>query len=289
MTPVRRRFHVPRPIRYALVVGALLVVAAGLLLPAINRVREAAARCVCTCHLKCLSLALHNSAASAGGERFPPGTVQLRDVPPERRLSWMVTVLPYIEQNRALERFDLTAAADDERNQVALDHRIPAFVCPSSGEYVREDRVGKWKSPAPLTHYVGVSGAGADAATLPVGHPRAGVFGYDRQMSWRDDFPDGTGNTLLLMETANAPGHWAVGGPATVRGIEAATHPYVGRGRPFGGFHPPEPWIFEREREQDCNVAMADASIRFIRATIAPEVLEALATAGGREALPDGW
>ena len=41
----------------------------------------------------------------------------------------------------------------------------------------------------------------------------------------------------MLIETANNPGHWAYGGNATVRGFEPDTAPYIGPGRPFGGFH----------------------------------------------------
>jgi hypothetical protein len=47
------------------------------------------------------------------------------------------------------------------------------FVCPVNPEH--------GEPPLPhFTHYVGLTGVGADAATLPAGHPRAGLFGYDR-------------------------------------------------------------------------------------------------------------
>ena len=50
-----------------------------------------------------------------------------------------------------------------------------------------------------VTHYVGVAGVGADAATLPLSDPRAGVFGYDRKTSLRD-IKDGHSTTMLLTE-----------------------------------------------------------------------------------------
>jgi len=54
--------------------------------------------------------------------------------------------------------------------------------------------------------------------------------------------------------------------------------PQIGRGRPFGGYHP-----------GGANVAFADGSIKFLRETIDPKVFEALSTVAGGERLPDGW
>jgi hypothetical protein len=275
----------PRQLRYAVVVGVILVLAAGLLAPAVVRVREAASRTTCQCHIGCLAHAIHSYSAS-NTDRLPAGTITYPDLPPERRLSWYVPVFPFIEESQVYKQFDQTAAADDDRNRDATSHRFRNFVCPSSGEYDRDDKV--WKSPTPVTHYVGVAGVGADAATLPVGHPRAGAFGYDRRAALPDDFPDGLSNTLFLIETGLNPGHWAFGGTATVRAVEPGAAPYIGRGRPFGGFHA-NGWSLWRETESVCNAVMADASLRTLRSTVAPEVLEALATAGGKEPLPADW
>jgi hypothetical protein len=115
------------------------------------------------------------------------------------------------------------------------------------------------------------------------------VFGYDRRTALsKDGIPDGTSSALLLIEAAHEPGHWAFGGPATVRGVEAETFPYVGPGRPFGGFHSSGPKWFGT-RQHFCNVAMADGSTRRLSESISPEVLEALATVAGKENLPADW
>lgn len=275
--------------RQVLVVVAVLcvLICAGLLFPAMQKVREAAARMACAGHLCQLGFALHNYAGAdpierkpRPGEEFPRGTLPNPDLPPERRLSWLVTVLPYIEQDRAFKQFDLTRGPSDPRNEAAISNRFRHLTCPSSGE--------RWKLPTPVTHYVGVSGVGADAATLPLKHPRAGVFGYDRRTSLKDGFPDGTSNTLMLIETANEPGHWAFGGRATVRGFEPGTAPYLGPERPFGGFHSGPPVLFG-SRTHACNVGLADGSYRTLSSATAPEVLEALATVGGKEELPPNW
>lgn len=264
----------------------MLIMLIGLLLPAVQRVREAAARSKCQGHLCQLACTLHDYAAT-NSERLPMGTVFVDSLPPEQRLSWYVWFLYRLESD-VFKQLDLKAGAVDERNQIVIDQRIEHFICPSSGECIRQDGyIRSWKSPQPVTHYVGIAGIGADAPMLPLGHPRAGAFGFDRQTSIRDGFTDGTSNTIMLMETSMNPGHWAFGGPPTVRGIEL-NRQYIGPGKQFGGFHPDRTWRLG-ETFHLVQVAMVDGSVKRIRSTIAPEVFEALATAGGREPLPTDW
>lgn len=195
-----------------------------------------------------------------------------------------MSVLPYTGHDDVFKQFDLTRGLGDPQNATPASNRFRSLVCPTSGEHARGER---WKSLAPLTHYVGVAGVGADAAELPLKHPRAGVFGHDRRTPVKDGIPDGIANTLMLIETANNPGHWAFGGPATVRAFEGGG-PYIGSGRAFGGFHNGAPVVFG-ERTYGCNVAFADTSLRTLTSGIDPTVLEALATVGGKEELPAHW
>jgi hypothetical protein len=162
------------PRRYVLVIVPVMLVllCAGLLFPAIGRVRDAATRMSCAGHFSQMGVALHNYAAWYG----------------------------------------------DAWNEKPASTRIRFLTCPASDECVRDNGSELWKSPTPLTHYIGVAGVGADAAILPLGHPRAGVFGYDRRTLLKDGFPDGISNTLMLIETANNPGHWAYGRTSAVSG-----------------------------------------------------------------------
>jgi prepilin-type processing-associated H-X9-DG protein len=127
------------------------------------------------------------------------------------------------------------------------------------------------------TWYVGVAGVGRDAPALPGGHPRAGVFGYDRQTRVAD-ITDGVATTVMLAETSSANGPWTTGGPATVRGLDPGRQPYIGRNRQFGGTH-----------RGGVIVAFADGSVRFLSESIDRKVFEALATIAGGESLPWGW
>src|SRR5438067_10985192 len=89
-----------------LVVIAIIAVLIGLLLPAVQKVREAAARSKCQNNLKQFGLGLHNYHDVNG--RFPPGGVMggspgVKNGTPaqwdDERGSWVVYLLPYIEQD----------------------------------------------------------------------------------------------------------------------------------------------------------------------------------------------
>lgn len=261
----------------AIVSALLLLTCAGLFFTAVQKVRQASARMQCHGNFKGLACSLHSYAA-AHDDALPTGTIPNAHLPPEQRLSWLVSLLPFIEQDRVFKQFDLTRGPGDARNQEATNNRFRYFVCASSSEHVYFNRVEKWNSSAPLTHYVGVAGVGGDAATLEVDHTRAGAFGYDRRTSLKKGFPDGTSNTLLIIETANNPGHWAYGGTATVRALEPGASPYIGPDRPFGGWH-----------SRISVVALADGSVRTFLDTTDSAILEAFATVAGKEELPANW
>jgi prepilin-type processing-associated H-X9-DG protein len=215
---------------------------------------------------------------------FPPGTVAGGSMPPEQRLSWVTLVVRY--QNPYL--FDADRAWDDPENRLPrvrsmtvsgqeemVSSMTPAELLPGLSCPANHFRLAAGL-PYPV-HYVGIAGVGMDAPTLPIGHPRSGVFGYDRPTRLAD-IKDGAATTLLLVETTFQNGPWTAGGPATVRGLDPARQPYFGRGHQFGGAHP-----------GGTMVALADGSVRFLPETIAPKVFEALATIAGGETLPAGW
>ena len=126
-------------------------------------------------------------------------------------------------------------------------------------------------SPPGVTHYVAIAGLGLDSPELPKEHPRVGIFGYDRQTRI-EDIKDGTANTMMLAETAAANGPWIAGGTATVRGLDPAQTPYVGRNRQFGG----------HDRD-GAMVLFADGSVRSTKESISKRVFEAYSTMAGSE------
>lgn len=255
-----------------LVLLGLLGGLAAVLVPAVQKVRAAAARSTCQCRFCQAALALHNYADTHGG-RFPAGTVPHPDLPPGRRLSWVVEVLPYMEAGETAKRFDRTAGVDAPANAAAGGAPLRWAVC-----------VAAPKTADPVTHTVGVAGAGPDAAGLPDKHPRAGVFGYDRRTA-PADIADGQSNTLLLVEPGE-PGRWAAGGPDTVRGIDPAAAPLHGPGRLFGDRHPDGAYPPFSPRRWFAIAALADGHTRVFTSDTDPAVWAALATAAGGDAVP---
>jgi hypothetical protein len=278
-----------RRIVVGVVVGMVLIVGA-LLLTSVCKVREAAARTICTNHQKQILLAMHDYASTFQEQRhgktdavFPAGTVALADVPPERRLSWCVQILPFIESSPLYSQFDPAAPVDSAKNRAAGDSILSLYVCSSSPDADRDRR-----ATAPVLYYPGVAGDGPDAPMLPPGDPRAGIFGYDRRTAF-SDITDGTSNTMALLEITDNAGRWAVGGPGTVRGLDPADAPYVGLGRPFGGLHAIEQNWYGAARRTAAVAGMADGSVRTLKEGTATAIIEALATIAGKEELPAAW
>src|ERR1700756_2559734 len=86
-----------------LVVIAIIAILIGLLLPAVQKVRDAAARAQCQNNLKQLGLALHNFHDA--NDRFPK---TLEGVKSGVVLSWLGNILPYLEQNAFYQEVSTT-------------------------------------------------------------------------------------------------------------------------------------------------------------------------------------
>ncbi|MCI0461630.1 MAG: DUF1559 domain-containing protein [Gemmataceae bacterium] len=190
-----------------LVVIAIIAILIGLLLPAVQKVREAAARAQCQNNLKQLALAVHNYHDAY--KKFPPGFQRSGNgspfpagVPTASRFSMYVVLLPFIEQNSIRTRWNILnfdANRGLEANGALPAITIPIMICPSSPSLPFVDRNEATRNPPrewAFTSYVGNAGLRA--------HPRGaqtmdGVF-WQNSVVRLNGIIDGTSNTLLIGE-----------------------------------------------------------------------------------------
>lgn len=268
------------------ILAGMAVAVVLLVLPWLTRVRGQADRAACLSRFERLgqfAALYHRPPAGVGAgdipQAIPPGTLPNPALPPDRRLSWIPDLLPFLDQKlqstaEVATRIDRGGAWDSPANSAVATTRLVLFTCPGAVPEVPPD------APMP-TQYVGLSGVGSDSATLGLGPPippAAGCFRYDAPTPLRliRDH-DGLGSTLLFAETADDLGPWIRGGFATVRGLDVGggSKRPIGRGGQFGGNY-----------EGVGGFGLADGSARFFTERIHPDVLRAMVTIAGGESDP---
>jgi prepilin-type processing-associated H-X9-DG protein len=195
---------------------------------------------------------------------YPSGTIPNPKIAPDQRCGWASLIYLLDDEGCSGCPAVYPELAWDHPLQQGATGRDSEMYCPAC----QKPTAAKPIVPA---CYVGIAGLGFDAPGLPTTDKRAGIFGDDRVVR-PVDVTDGLAETMMVAESSAPAGPWFAGGRNTVRGLDTARQPYLGKGRQFGGNH-----------YGGADVLMADGSVRFIKDTVAPKVFEALSTIAGGE------
>ena len=309
-----------------LVVIAIIAILIGLLLPAVQKVREAAARMKCQNNLKQLGLAMHNHESALGV--FPQGRNGYPKV-----VSAPARLLAYVEQENLQKLIDPDGTlAVGGQNDAAGKNRVGLFACPSdpqNGVVTGSAYFG--------TNYVACNGTGVvvDASGNIVSYTKIpdgnGVFAQNPIRI--ADITDGTSNTAAFSESTLGNGA-AVSGPPTdpqtiklvvleVAGGNDPTPADCGAGNGTWNAKRGEQWINghfgntlynhfytpNQTTKWDCgnashnkaltsarsyhsggvNLLLCDGSVRFARDSVTPTTWLALGTRAGGEVVPGDY
>ena len=311
-----------------LVVIAIIALLIGLLLPAVQRVRAAAARSACQNNLKQIALAAHNYESAHG--RFPT-TPPYGSNPNERIVveAWAIPLLPYLEQQAMYDRFlaeptdgpfgagrsvgNYSTPSKLEASALPKNFKCPADgAVPASGTWVGMNYEGLAFG---VTNYAATAGdvRGSQTGILSAARPKlAGISdGTSNTTLFAErTFTDPNVDPLVMMNDVGyqdsilAQGIWTAAGYNPSPGAAAAL-PYVDAEAPLNfRVKRAESYADSSERALDhdlrsysagsehaggANFAFGDGSVRFLSERLSVPTLQKLATCAGGEVVTEEY
>jgi hypothetical protein len=294
-----------------------------LLLPAVQKVREAAARASCGNNLKQIGIAIHSYHDTNA------------DLPPSRLdkaggVTWAVLILPYIEQGNFYQRWDLTRWYYDQGASVPEGDEIrktqvKLYYCPSRRQPPHTSIIGDdpdYSWGGSKSHYEGALGdyaccvgddmyddyvgAGGNGALVVAKHPTkySKVSNPKKLASWPSQtrfqkITDGLSNTIFVGDKHVELGRWGTNDPANLNAT-------AGDSSTYNGDHP---WVISRAAGPNnplalsptdkflsqfgsyhpgvCQFVLGDASVRAIATSTSGTILSLLAVRDDGKSVPN--
>jgi prepilin-type N-terminal cleavage/methylation domain-containing protein/prepilin-type processing-associated H-X9-DG protein len=286
-----------------LVVIAIIAILIGLLLPAAQKVREAASRLKCQNNLKQIGIALHSYHDRMNG--FPAGyetqvAADNSDLGPG--WGWAAYLLDDLEQNALKQRIRFDLQISDAANAPARVAVLPLLICPSellAGTFTVVDAGGNGICDVARANYVAINGV---LGVTDDAFDNNGVFLRNRHMHVAD-ISDGLSNTLFIGERCTSMSSTTWVGAVTNGIVPAVRYPNPAdqianaEGAPAlilahgsQDHLPNNPLVFDADatasfHPQGVNFLFGDGSVRIVNNSIKGTVYEALLTRNGGEAV----
>jgi prepilin-type N-terminal cleavage/methylation domain-containing protein/prepilin-type processing-associated H-X9-DG protein len=267
-----------------LVVIAIIAILIGLLLPAVQKVREAAARSTCTNNLKQIGLGMHNYHDA--NSKLPDGYMY-RGGSGKPNYGWAVWIMPYIEQGPfytqlnpynipLYNRYTSSATTTDKQllQMTFKVYRCPSDTGPALAQSLQFGRNNYFR--VGLSNYVGCAGW-SNTPHYPIKDQDSGGMLWGNSSLRLTDCIDGTSNTILVSERRYRDDHAATwvgagynssyGNTDTLRTLFRAAFTlnfnYTAAGHPENAG---KGW--SSEHTGGVNVLLTDGSVHFLRDTI---------------------
>jgi prepilin-type N-terminal cleavage/methylation domain-containing protein/prepilin-type processing-associated H-X9-DG protein len=249
-----------------LVVITIIAILLAMMLPAVMATHETSRRMTCLNNLFRIGVALNNYESAH--TVLPPGTTDkqgpIHNVPQGYQMSWLVSILPYVDENIVLQNTDLSVGAYDAKNAKVRGIKIPVFVCPSAAPV---------RFKLPVSNYAGCQN---DVET-PINVDNRGVLFLNSHIG-QIDVTDGVSHTIYVGEklTNEKDLGWMSGTRATLRNtatVPATELPAVPIPAELNDL-----WVggFSSEHTSGSNFLFGDGRADTISNYIDPNVFQAL-------------